>query len=131
MNTSIVRFFVALRYNINFAILFTNTTFTADIGDNVTLSWTTSLTEFYDVFGPTGPPIHSVQFNLIVPHTDGTKYKYSKMRSRDVNSINITVMNVMKTDAGQYRSKGHRFRDMIDNGCCVLVVTSMISFSIS
>ncbi|CAC5401518.1 unnamed protein product [Mytilus coruscus] len=101
----------------------TNTTFTAAIDGNVTLSWRTSLTDFFVVMEPTGIPIYVVHGESIISNIVGTKFKYDVM-TLDVSTINIIVMSVMKTDAGLYQSIEDGYRDMEANGCCVLVVTT-------
>lgn len=63
--------------------------------------------------------------NAIIPNTGGTKFKFD-VKTPDASTINITVSTVTKADAGLYRSSENYYRDMNNNGCCVLVVTSMI-----
>ncbi|VDI29986.1 Hypothetical predicted protein [Mytilus galloprovincialis] len=101
----------------------TNTTFTAEIHESVTLSWRTSLTELFSVIAPMGV-IYMVEFDSnIISNTGGTKFKFD-VKTLDVSTINITVSTVTKADAGLYRSSQNYYRDMNNNGCCVLVVTT-------
>lgn len=110
------------------AIIFTDTKFTAEIDENVTLSWRTSLTLFNEVRGPTDT-LFQVQFGTIIPNFSKTKYIFDTPDDWTLNEsiLNITVMNVKKTDAGLYGLFDLRNRSR----CCILVVTSMISISIS
>ncbi|CAG2247555.1 unnamed protein product [Mytilus edulis] len=84
----------------------TNKTFTADINQNVTLSWTTSLTELFNVH----PPFNStIIYNVhiggtIILNSKGGKYIFED-NPKDVKAINITVIHVNKIDAGLYSAK--------------------------
>ncbi|CAG2227485.1 unnamed protein product [Mytilus edulis] len=99
-------------------------TFTADIDDNVVLSWTTSMTEQFDVMEPyKSNIIYSVQFDkMISPNFREGKYLYDKT-TNDVKALNITVMGVNKADAGIYRADGST--NKIVDGCCLLIITSV------
>lgn len=121
--------FTSLICDIIIELLFTDTTFTAEIDENVALSWRTGFSND-DVFVVTTPAkelLFQVVFGSFVTNTDFRgKYKFDDML-QDEHFINFTVMSVDHTDAGLYVSV-----DEIDeniDGCCVLVVTSMISVS--
>ncbi|CAC5402594.1 unnamed protein product [Mytilus coruscus] len=99
----------------------TNNSFTADINENIVLSWTTSMTDFFMVKSPKNV-IYHVQGYTIISNYKMEKYIFDEM-SKDLSAINITVIRVNKTDAGLY-SSGNDWRvDMVD-GCCLLIVTS-------
>ncbi|XP_071173897.1 cell adhesion molecule CEACAM5-like [Mytilus edulis] len=101
----------------------TNKTFTADINQNVTLSWTTSLTEFFNVH----PPFNStIIYNVHIGGTIILNYKGGKYifedNPKDVKAINITVIHVNKIDAGLYSAKDDSTGNV--NGCCLLIVAT-------
>ncbi|CAC5416363.1 unnamed protein product [Mytilus coruscus] len=98
----------------------TNKTFTADINENVALSWTTSLTDFFSVLPPVRKPIiYEVQEDTITSNSKVRKYIFDNM-TRDVKAINITVMRVNAIDAGLYSAESGGNVD----GCCLLIVTT-------
>lgn len=115
---------VHLRFNYLY-IIFTDKTFTADINQNVTLSWTTSLTELFNVH----PPFNStIIYNVhiggtIILNSNGGKYIFED-NPKDVKAINITVIHVNKIDAGLYSAKDDSTGNV--NGCCLLIVASKI-----
>ncbi|XP_052062856.1 nephrin-like [Mytilus californianus] len=98
----------------------TNTTVTAEIEENVELSWRTGFTDnsAISVYAPT-KLIYAVQFGTLIHNSDKKKYKLGE-KSKDVSTINITIIRVETTDAGLYRSRD----DLNVNRCCLLVVTT-------
>ncbi|CAC5416360.1 unnamed protein product [Mytilus coruscus] len=98
----------------------TNKIFTADINQDVALSWTTSLTDFFRVLPPVSSPvIYEVQGGAILSNSEDGKYIFDKM-IQDVRAINITVNRVNTIDAGLYRAE----TDGNVDGCCLLIVTT-------
>ncbi|XP_052062961.1 neural cell adhesion molecule 1-like isoform X2 [Mytilus californianus] len=98
----------------------TNKTFTADINQNIALSWTTSLTDFFNVRPPrSSDVIYQVQGGSIISNFEDRKYIFDKM-TQDVKAINITVIRVNMTDAGLYSAETGGNVD----GCCLLIVTT-------
>lgn len=65
--------------------------------------------------------IYIAQFGSNVANTLSKKYKFDQ-KSRDINTINITVIRVETADAGLYKSVSTNV-----DGCCLLVVTGMLS----
>lgn len=110
-------------------ILFTDTTFTAEINENIDLTWRTSFSydHTFHVMIPTREILFSVLFGSLITNKDTRKYEFDNM-PQDLRSINITVMSVKQRDAGLYGSVDD---DGFMNGCCVLVVTSMVHVSVS
>lgn len=114
-------------WDITIAIIFVDTTFTAKTNQNVSLSWTTSLTDFFSV--QTHSPytdeyyiIYVVQGGIFSRNGRTKKYIINTMtKKRDVQVINITIIQVNTSDAGLY-STG---TDTHVDGCCLLVVNSM------
>ncbi|CAG2242239.1 unnamed protein product [Mytilus edulis] len=99
----------------------TDNSFTADIHENIELSWTTSMTDFFVVMSPK-QIIYFAQGNYIISNSIMKKYIYDQM-SMNVSAIKITVNRVNKADAGLYISRADSNEDMVD-GCCLLIVTS-------
>ncbi|CAC5374230.1 unnamed protein product [Mytilus coruscus] len=98
----------------------TNTTFTAYINQNVALSWTTSLNDSFSVKTPSSyRTIYAVHGGSIISNDTSKKYIINTM-TKELQVINITVIQVNKTDAGLYRAVTGRKVD----GCCILVVTT-------
>ncbi|XP_052059593.1 uncharacterized protein LOC127700214 isoform X1 [Mytilus californianus] len=103
----------------------TNTTFTAEIDENVALTWRTSFSydDIFYVTKHTRRILFGVYFGsrLVNNKKDQEKYKFDNM-PQDERFINITVISVKQTDAGLYGSVDDYERNAI--GCCVLVVTT-------
>lgn len=104
--------------------MFSDNSFTADINENIELSWTTSMTDYFVVMSPKFKIIYLVQGNYIISNSIMKKYIYDQM-SMNVSAIKITVNRVNKADAGLYISRANSVEDMVD-GCCLLIVTSTI-----
>ncbi|XP_076111618.1 uncharacterized protein LOC143079875 [Mytilus galloprovincialis] len=100
----------------------TNNTFTAGINQNVSLTWTTSFTDFFSAIAPVkSKVIYVVTGGSLSSNYENGKYIFDKM-TRDVKAINITVIRVKKTDAGLYRSEDEATKHVY--GCCLLIVTA-------
>ncbi|VDI01159.1 Hypothetical predicted protein, partial [Mytilus galloprovincialis] len=97
----------------------TNKIFTADINQNVTLSWTTSLTDFFSVRSASSEYIYDVQGGSIIRNLKDSKYIFDFM-TQNVKDINITVIRVNTTDAGLYSAETGGKVDT----CCLLIVTA-------
>ncbi|CAC5392017.1 unnamed protein product [Mytilus coruscus] len=101
-----------------------DTTVTANIDENVTLSWTTGLTNknYVEIKSPKSKLIFSKQYEgEIISNTKGEKYKFDE-HSTDLNTINITVIHLDKADAGLYHAYDVD-KETVD-GCCLLVATT-------
>jgi hypothetical protein len=70
------------------------------INTDINISWTTSLGQFYYVLSPSNRTIYTV-IGDIVPNTDMNKYK---INSKDIEHIDISVLNVSQNDSGIYQS---------------------------
>ncbi|CAC5424010.1 unnamed protein product [Mytilus coruscus] len=102
----------------------TNYTFTADIKENVALSWTTKLTDIFKVMSPiVSSIIYEVQFYSIISNSAMEKYIFDVM-TKNLSAINITVIRVNRADAGLYSTETYWRRENIVDGCCLLIVTS-------
>ncbi|XP_063442515.1 uncharacterized protein LOC134722819 [Mytilus trossulus] len=100
----------------------TNKTFIADINQNVTLSWTTSLTEFFNVQSAFNSTIiYGVQGGgYIISNSESGKYIFDDTQTH-VKDIKVTVIHVNKIDAGLYSAE--TTNGNVD-GCCLLIVTT-------
>ncbi|XP_071173537.1 cell adhesion molecule CEACAM1-like isoform X2 [Mytilus edulis] len=99
----------------------TNKTFTAEIYENVAITWRT-FSDIYAVTTPTKSVIYAVQLGSLISNSkEMSKYKFDQSTT-DVSSINITVISVKQIDAGLYGSVDAGSVDV--KGCCVLVVTT-------
>ncbi|VDI04345.1 Hypothetical predicted protein [Mytilus galloprovincialis] len=97
----------------------TNSIFTGDINEDVSLSWTTSMTDFFYIQSPSSALIYQVSGGVFVGNNDKEKHVVNS-KTIDIKAINITVLHVDEKDAGLYRAE-----DINKNveGCCLLVVT--------
>jgi hypothetical protein len=57
----------------------------------------------------------------IVPNTDMNKYK---INSKDIEQIDISVLNVNQNDSGIYQSVSLSESSNVD-GCCLLIITGL------
>ncbi|CAG2218768.1 unnamed protein product [Mytilus edulis] len=99
----------------------TNNNFTAGINQNISLSWTTSLKDFFSVLPPVkSPVIYQVQGGFLVSNNENNKYIFDN-RTHDVKAIHVKVIRVNKADAGLYGTESETTGNM--DGCCLLIVT--------
>ena len=80
------------------------------------------MTEFYSVLPPSNSSvIYEVEASSIQNSSKVGKYIFDQTTT-NLTVINITVTHVNETDAGLYTA----VKDGIVDGCCLLIVTSMI-----
>lgn len=103
--------------------IFSDSIFTGDINEDVSLSWTTSMTDFFYIQSPSSALIYQVSGGVFVGNNNKEKHVVNS-KTIDIKAINITVLHVDEKDAGLYRAE-----DINKNveGCCLLVVTGMMS----
>ncbi|XP_076111831.1 hemicentin-1-like [Mytilus galloprovincialis] len=89
----------------------------ADINENVTISWTTGIKEFFSVMSPSSSVIYETDIDSIIDNSQMVNYKFDT-RTNDLKAINITVINVNSKDGGLYRA----VKSEIVDGCALLVV---------
>ncbi|CAC5374222.1 unnamed protein product [Mytilus coruscus] len=95
-------------------------TFTAEIGENVALSWRTSFTKDNDFAVMVQKiVVYTANFGNIITNFKNKKYKFVN-ETKDISTINITIIRVETTDAALYKSVDGSKVD----GCCLLVLTT-------
>jgi hypothetical protein len=99
---------------------FSDNIFYSYINTDINISWTTRLGQFYHVLSPSNRTIYIV-IGDIVPNTDMNKYK---INSKDIEQIDISVLNVNQNDSGIYQSVSLSESSNVD-GCCLLIITGL------
>lgn len=96
-------------------VSFVDRIFTTNIGSNTTIHWNTSLFSFYKGIGPLGNWSYFVTpSGKLKAFRNISKYSFNTNLGK---TINITIHQVSKSDAGMYRTAG------FTEGCAVLIVT--------
>ena len=97
---------------------FSDNIFYSYINTDINIIWKTSLGHFYYVLSPSNRTIYTV-IGDIIPNTDMNKYK---INSKDIEQIDISVLNVSQNDSGIYQSVSTSSN--VD-GCCLLIITGL------
>ena len=100
-------------------IYFSDNIFYSNINTDINISWTTRLGQIYYVRSPSKTTIYNVIAGDIVPNAGNDKYK---INSKDIEQIDISVLNVSQNDGGIYQSVSPSGRHNVD-GCCLLIIT--------
>jgi hypothetical protein len=100
---------------------FSDNIFYSYINTDINISWTTSLSQFYDVLSPSNTTIYKVVAGDIALNGDMNKYK---INSKDIQEIDISVLNVSQNDSGIYQSVSLSESSNVD-GCCLLIITGL------
>jgi hypothetical protein len=105
---------------IDLVVFFSDNIFYSYINTEINITWTTSLGHFYYVLSPSHRTIYTV-IGDIIPNTDMNKYK---INSKDIEHIDISVLNVSQNDSGIYQSLSLSESSNVD-GCCLLIITGL------
>jgi hypothetical protein len=103
---------------IDLVVFVSDNIFYSHINTDINIIWKTSLGHLYYVLSPSNRTIYTV-IGDIIPNTDMNKYK---INSKDIEQIDISVLNVSQNDSGIYQSLSAS--NNVD-GCCLLIITGL------
>ena len=97
--------------------------FSTDIGSSITMSWMTSLENFYQVTTPSGKELYRISpsgyFSKGI--SDNSKYEINET----TKNISFTVKHVNQTDAGLYKTMSAKGDGK--KSCALLIVSGKLS----